>query len=81
MKKTLVIAALTLGSLFCSQAQEKILSLEDAVMNARRIIPIKNPARVSWNEEGMPYEEAGSRPRQAGMGTMNAQETYSLSPL
>ena len=78
MKKTLVIAALTLGSLFCSQAQEKILSLEDAVMNARRIIPIKNPARVSWNEEGMPYEEAGSRPRQAGMGTMNAQETYSL---
>ena len=78
MKKTFVIAALTLGSLLCSQAQEKILSLEDAVMNARRIIPLKNPARVSWNEEGMPYEEAESRPRQAGMGTMNAQETYSL---
>ena len=82
MKKLFLLAVVALGSLSGLQAQTKVLTLEDAVNNARRIVPVKNSARISWNEEGMPYEATAAPmgPRQGGMamGTKNAQETYAL---
>lgn len=82
MKKIVLLAALAVASLFEAEAQTKVLTLEDAVNNARRIVPVKNSARISWNEEGMPYEATAAPmgPRQGGMamGTKNAQETYAL---
>ena len=82
MKKLFLLAVVALGSLSSLQAQTKVLTLEDAVNNARRIVPVKNSARISWNEEGMPYEATAAPmgPRQGGMamGTKNAQETYAL---
>lgn len=78
----LVLAVVAVLCMAPQASAQKVLTLEDAVNNARRIIPVKNPARISWNEEGMPYEATAAPmgPRQGGMamGTKNAQETYAL---